>query len=196
MCYPGELSGLVAEASRKAGVTSRQNAGALFPAQETTLAGHSSTDGQEASAHCLPTYSISPATIISPRREQFSFPLRGLPSRCRGCICALPGSGPVKQVVGPDFLAAYAADRLEYHYCLVYRIFPSSSTKIRKDEATIFRQDLVRPCTHSMQTSNFRQSVMRGCSDLEVAAQVVFGYGPVADVTDCGSHFRSPFPVD
>ena len=50
----------------------------------------------------------------------------------------LAGGGHIEQVVGPDFLAACAADRLENHYCLVSRILPSSSRKVRNGDATIF----------------------------------------------------------
>ena len=54
----------------------------------------------------------------------------------------LPGSGQIEQGIRPDFLAAYTADRLEYHYCLVSRILPSLSTKIWNGEATIFATGL------------------------------------------------------
>ena len=51
----------LAEGTERRVFANRQNAGALFPAQGTTLGGHSSTDGQIA----VPTYSISPAHKLS-----------------------------------------------------------------------------------------------------------------------------------
>ena len=79
----GQVRGVVAE-----GTGSAKCRSSSFRLKRLRSRGHSSTDGQEAPAHCLPTCLIPPATIISPCRQQFSSPLRGLPSRCMGCRCA------------------------------------------------------------------------------------------------------------
>ena len=185
----------MAEGTERRVLTNRQNAGVLFPAQGTTLVGHSSTNGQEAPANCLSNLPDSPCHKLSVIVGSSLF-LFGVFLLAARDTQVLPRGGHIEKVVGPDFLAAYAADGLENH--LLPRI-PDSALLVQKDPERRRHHSAggLGKGMHALDTDiELPPLGHAGSSDLELPAQIFFVYNAVANITDGGSHTGSPFSVD
>ena len=110
-----------------------------------------------------------------------------------GDAYVLAGGGHIEQVIWPDFLTAYTADRLENH--LLPRV-PDSAILVNEDPewrghpSTRGLGKGMHALDADIELPPIRHA---GRSDLELSAQVVFGGDPVADITGLWFPFSFSF---